>query len=89
MVLLRPDWGGDCNIFKGGRVYAGSYNETEAYLYFCRACLEFLKVSGRQPDVIHLHEWQTSAAAMLYWEIYNKDGLHKPRVVLTIHNMVS
>ena len=31
----------------------------------------------------------TSAAAMLYWEIYNKDGLHKPRVVLTIHNMVS
>ena len=89
MVLLRPDWGGDCNIFKGGRVYAGSYNETEAYLYFCRAGLEFLKVSGRQPDVIHLHEWQTSAAAMLYWEIYNKDGLHKPRVVLTIHNMVS
>ena len=24
---------------------------------------------------------------MLYWEIYNKEGLHKPRVVLTIHNM--
>ena len=86
MVLLRPDWD-NCNIFQGGRVYAGSYNETEAYLYFCRAGLEFLKVSGRQPDIIHLHEWQTSAAAMLYWEIYNKEGLHKPRVILTIHNM--
>jgi len=86
MVLLRPDWS-ECNIFKGGRVYAGSYNETEAYLYFCRAGLEFLKVSGRQPDIVHLHEWQTSAAAMLYWEKYNKEGLHKPRIVLTIHNM--
>jgi starch synthase len=86
VVLLRPNWE-ECNFFQGGQVYAGSYNETEAYLYFCRAGLEFLKVSGRQPDIIHLHEWQTSAAAMLYWEIYNKEGLHKPRVVLTIHNM--
>ena len=50
--------------------------------------MEYLKISGKQPDIIHLHEWQTSAAAMLYWEIYNKEGfLHKPRIVLTIHNM--
>ena len=35
VLLVRPDWG--CtNIFQGGRVYAGSYNETEAYLYFSR-----------------------------------------------------
>ena len=36
VVLLRPaDWDG-CNLFRGGRIYGGSYNELEAYLYFCR-----------------------------------------------------
>ena len=33
----------------------------------CRACLEYLKVSGQQPDIIHAHEWQLSAVPMLYW----------------------
>ena len=35
MLLVRPDWGA-CNLFQGGRIYGGSYNEAEAYLYFCR-----------------------------------------------------
>jgi len=43
----------------------GSYNEAEAYLYFSRACLEYLRQSGRQPDVLHVHEWQASAVPML------------------------
>lgn len=29
---------------QGGRIYGGSYDEREAYLYMCRAALEFLKV---------------------------------------------
>ena len=40
---------------------AGSYNEAEAYLYFSRACLEYVRQSGRQPDVLHVHEWQVRA----------------------------
>lgn len=35
VILLRPDWGAT-NIFQGDRIYGGSYNETEAYLYFSR-----------------------------------------------------
>ena len=35
VILLRPDWG-QSNLFKGGRIYGGSYNEPEAYLYFSR-----------------------------------------------------
>ena len=35
VVLLRPDWG-ICNIFRGGAIYGGAYNELEAYLYFSR-----------------------------------------------------
>lgn len=52
-----------------------------------RAGLETLRVLGSQPDVLHLHEWQCSAAAMLYWEVYHDAGLRSARIVLTIHNM--
>ena len=34
-----------------------------------RAGLEYLAVSGATPDVLHLHEWQTCATAMLYWQV--------------------
>mmetsp|Transcript_29315 Transcript_29315/g.93806 ORF Transcript_29315/g.93806 Transcript_29315/m.93806 type:complete len:475 (+) Transcript_29315:33-1457(+) len=85
VIMLRPNWD-DTNIFRGGRIYGGSYNELEAYLYFCRAGLEFLRQSGRQPHVIHVHEWQCSAAAMIYWEAYNKE-MPNAKVVLTVHNM--
>jgi len=36
VILIRPaDWN-SCNLFRGGRIYGGSYNEMESYLYFCR-----------------------------------------------------
>ena len=35
VLLIRPDWG-QSNLFKGSRIYGGSYNEPEAYLYFNR-----------------------------------------------------
>lgn len=35
VVLLRPDWGAS-NLFRGDRIYGGSYNQLEAYLYFSR-----------------------------------------------------
>lgn len=31
-------------FFKGQQVYGGSYNELEAYLFFSRACLEWMQV---------------------------------------------
>lgn len=74
-------------FFKGQCVYGGSYNELEAYLFFSRACLEWMQVTGVQPDIIHAHEWQTGALPLLYWDVYQNLSLKKPRVVLTIHNM--
>uniref|UniRef100_A0A7R9YVB8 Starch synthase, chloroplastic/amyloplastic n=1 Tax=Chlamydomonas euryale TaxID=1486919 RepID=A0A7R9YVB8_9CHLO len=85
--LLRPANWDECNIFKGGRIYGGSYDEREAYLYMCRAALEFLKESGMQPDVLQLHDWHAAATALLYWECYHNEGLSKPKVMLTIHNL--
>ncbi|XP_076898307.1 uncharacterized protein LOC143551850 [Bidens hawaiensis] len=74
-------------FFKGEDVYGGSYNELEAYLFFSRACLEWMQVTGTQPDIIHVHEWQIGALPLLYWDMYCYLSLQKPRIVLTIHNM--
>ncbi|KZV26815.1 putative starch synthase 4, chloroplastic/amyloplastic-like [Dorcoceras hygrometricum] len=75
------------HFFKGQFVYGGSYNELEAYLFFSRACLEWMQVTGTQPDIIHVHEWQTGGLPLLYWDMYHHLSLKKPRIVMTIHNM--
>lgn len=43
VLLLKPE----NHFFLGGRIYGGSYNELEAYLFFSRACLEYLQVLRR------------------------------------------
>lgn len=35
--------------------------------FFCRAALEFLLQTGRQPDILHCHDWQTAHVAKAYW----------------------
>nr|XP_009787230.1 PREDICTED: probable starch synthase 4, chloroplastic/amyloplastic isoform X2 [Nicotiana sylvestris] len=83
VILIEPS----NHFFKGTNIYGGSYNELEAYLFFSRACLELMQVTGTQPDVIHVHEWQTGALPLFYWDMYQFLSLQKPRIVLTIHNM--
>ena len=83
VLLLRPQ----NNFFKGEKVYGGGYDEREAYIFFCRAALELLRVSERHPDVIHMHEWHTCALALMYWDMYYDMGLNRSKIVLTIHNM--
>ncbi|KAL4205256.1 hypothetical protein AMTRI_Chr01g136420 [Amborella trichopoda] len=83
VILIQPS----NHFFKGPSVYGGSYNELEAYLFFSRACLEYIQVYGTQPDVMHVHEWQTGALPILYWDMYHNLSIKKPRLVLTIHNL--
>lgn len=59
----------------------------QAYLYFSRASLEFLRCAGWQPHVLQLHDWHAAPAALIYWEAYAQHGLWRPRLVLTIHNL--
>lgn len=40
VIFLEPS----NHFFKGSYVYGGSYNELEAYLFFSRACLEWMQV---------------------------------------------
>ena len=41
-------------FFKGSRIYGGDYDELEAYLFFTRACLEWMQVWFRS-SIFHTH----------------------------------
>lgn len=74
------------HFFDRGCFY-GCEDDAERYLYFCRAALEFLYKKSLQPEIIHLHDWQTAAMAVLYRDMYNALGYTKPKVMYTIHNI--
>jgi hypothetical protein len=46
-----------------------------------QAALEFLLRSGRQPDILHCHDWSSADVARAYWSDYHHYGLWKPNVV--------
>lgn len=73
-------------FFNRGCFY-GCEDDTERYLYFCRASLEFLFKAKIRPNVIHLHDWQTAVIPPLYQYIYQNLGWTPPKFVFTVHNM--
>ena len=79
-------------MFRVGMIYGTDWLEipmtdAERFGFFSRAALEWMLQSGRQPDIIHCHDWQTAPVAKAYWEDYHKYGLDNPRIVFTIHNL--
>ena len=48
---------------------------------FCRAALEVLRIEGRPPDVLHLHDWH-AAPAVRY-----ASAAGGPATILTVHNL--
>jgi len=44
----------------------------------------FLWKSGKNPDIIHCHDWQTALAPVFLYEIYQHLGMRHPRVCFTI-----
>jgi len=73
-------------FFKVDSVY-GRYDDPVRFDFFCKASLEFLLQTGRQPDILHCHDWSSAEVAKAYWQDYHSYGLAKPKVVFTIHNM--
>lgn len=74
------------HFFDRGCFY-GCEDDIERYLYFSRTALEFLLQRGINPDIIHLHDWQTAIIAPLYYNIFQELGFTKPKIVFTIHNL--
>lgn len=73
------------NFFNRG-LYYGSHDDVMRFVFFSRAALEFLLKSGKRPDILHCHDWQTGIVPVLLYEMYQQIGLHNQRVCYTIHN---
>ncbi|MEE9413606.1 MAG: glycogen synthase GlgA [Methylococcales bacterium] len=73
------------NFFNRGAIY-GFDDDILRFAFFSRAALEFMLKSGKHPDIIHCHDWQTALVPVLLYEIYQHIGMTKPRVCFTIHN---
>lgn len=41
----------------------GRYDDEVRFDFFCKAALEFLLKTGRQPDILHCHDWSTAHVA--------------------------
>lgn len=74
------------HFFNRGCFY-GCEDDIERYTYFARAAIEFIYKKEINPDIIHIHDWQTAAIAPLYKDMYVPLGMVKPKIVFTIHNL--
>lgn len=61
-------------------------DDFERFSYFCRAALEYIVKSGKQPDILHLHNWQTALVAPMFWDLYVGQGLGGTRILFTCND---
>jgi starch synthase len=64
----------------------GCTDDVMRFAFFCKAILEYLLKSGKNPEIIHCHDWQAGLLPVLLSEMYKEQGLTKSRVQFTIHN---
>lgn len=88
VYFIDPDNG----FFRSGCIYGADWlpipmTDSERFGFFSRSSLEFLLQSGRQPDIIHCHDWSTAPVAKVYWDNYHHYGLERSKIAFTIHNL--
>lgn len=73
------------SFFNRGHCY-GSWDDPMRFAFFSKAAMEFMLKSGKRPDIIHCHDWQTALVPVLLFEMYQSLGMDAQRVCYTIHN---
>jgi len=73
--------------FFNRRTYYGQQDDVARFAFFSRAVLEFMYKSGRRPNIIHCHDWQTGLVPVMLYEIYQSLGMTNSRVCYTLHNV--
>ncbi len=71
--------------FQRGAFY-GQNDDVARFVFFCKATLEFLLKTGKTPDIIHCHDWQTGIVPVMLFDQYKHLGMSHPRVCYTVHN---
>jgi starch synthase len=67
----------------------GDYKDNlERFAFFCRRTLDLLKEINFAADILHLHDWQSSLAAVYLKNLYAKQAFYgRMKSILTIHNI--
>ncbi|KAH9712528.1 glyco-transf 5 domain-containing protein [Citrus sinensis] len=65
------------SFFNRESVY-GYSDDFERFTYFSRASLDYIVKSRKQPDVLHIHNWETAIVGPLFWDIFVKQCLEHP-----------
>nr|GMC64022.1 probable starch synthase 4, chloroplastic/amyloplastic isoform X1 [Ipomoea batatas] len=86
VILIQPV--DHSSFFSHERVY-GYNNDFERFAYFSRASLDYIAKSGKQPDVLHIHNWETSIVGPLFWDVFVNQGLGGTRILLTCQSFDS
>ena len=84
LTLIEPHH--EKGYFNREKIY-GEEDDILRFIYFSRAALEYLLKSGKEVDILNLHDWLTGICAPLYREIYQFLGLKIKKIITTIHNM--
>ncbi|MBF0465299.1 MAG: glycogen synthase [Nitrospirae bacterium] len=72
--------------FDRGSFY-GAGDDEERFALFSVAAVEFMLKAGKQPDVIHCHDWQTALITVLLRYRYKNSFLSNTKLCYTIHNI--
>ncbi len=70
--------------FHRGKIY-GFEDDVARFAYFSRAALEYLSLSKKPIDILHLHDWHVSLCAPMIKHLLIE--LPVKAIVLTIHNI--
>ncbi|XP_010463488.1 PREDICTED: probable starch synthase 4, chloroplastic/amyloplastic isoform X2 [Camelina sativa] len=80
VTLIQPVY--YSSMFNRDKVY-GYTDDFDRFSYFSRASLDYIAKSGKQPDVLHIHNWQTAIVGPLFWDVFVNQGLEGTRILLT------
>ena len=77
--------------FKRDKIYGylDDFDEAERFIFFNKAVLELLPNMNFQPDILHLHDWQTGMIPLLLEAQFKprNDYYSSIKTLLTIHNL--
>ncbi|XP_006393996.2 probable starch synthase 4, chloroplastic/amyloplastic isoform X2 [Eutrema salsugineum] len=80
VTLIQPLY--NVSMFSRDKVY-GYPDDIDRFSYFSRASLDYIAKSGKKPDVLHIHNWQTAIVGPLFWDVFVNQGLEGTRILLT------
>ncbi|WVZ73220.1 hypothetical protein U9M48_021557 [Paspalum notatum var. saurae] len=85
LILIEPV---QLSYFTRDRL-RGYPDDFERFSYFSRASLDYIVKSGKRPDILHIHNWETAIVAPLFWDIFAHQGLGNTRILLTCQDLNS